>query len=996
MSEAENLLNTLSSDDIALYTVNPETEEHIIIDDRRIITVPEPLRRIAVQYDHNIETVTFDCPRYWDNNDLSKMYIYINYRRADNDRGRYLTKNVRIDETDSNMIHFDWTIGNEITVVNGGLSFLVCAVKTDSEGNEEIHWNTELNNQMTISNGLECEDAVLEKYPDVINDIFTRLDTVISDNAEITANNSTIIANNAKITANAENLISTSTELTRAADTAVASHDELAAKLTYIENNMEEVVGEVAEESFTRVTADLSNEFYRVKDEVLETGEASGSYVTLNDSAMAQMQELEVNSVEKQKTTTGVNKLDTTKLTTTKTSGVDVKVNEDGSITFNGTMEKTLWLELSDKNFNLPSGDYTWRLNPSYKLPSGDYTIGIRDKNNQVKILANFSEDIKNQTLNEDLSNCFVAIYIGTLTTFNNFTIYPMLVSGTYTKETIPQFEKYTGGTASPNPDYPQEIKTLQGKNLFNKDDENMFLSGIVPDNNGLVTTALTDISANNYIRTIIIPCNPNTTYTLSRYISGKTFYVYDSEEYPTLNYQTRFIKSNTGTAKIIETITTSSNAHYILLKIYNTYASESNTYADVMAKIQIEKGSTATLCVPYGHVRLKTFGKNLYNYEDMFLLHNDITIDEEGWMTAKNDNTNGTGIIYMNSYPNNLKLLPNTRYNIFIEVKNVVGTGQLFPCSAYNNEGQFITSSYFKFSDLSNGIIKNLIGITRDSLEGVTRGLRTFLQFGAGEKGSITFRLSVIADTTVTPDTFMYEPYQESILNIPIPEGEFVGYINDSLKDTLRVDYNEEDGAYHLYLDKVLGKVVLNGSEGWGKSGNTNDTTFVGALAGLDNVKNAFLTKSVDILVSHFKRQASHLWSPGWCSLYNRYDGTDKNYEGIFIAFALGLDINKITTIDEFKAWLSENKPEVVYVLAEPYTLDLGMVDMPLSYDETTNIFLDTDFLVNINAKYYRNFTETVRNLQINNNTLKTELENIESRLSALEAAQANESGVE
>ena len=55
------------------------SEEHIIIGRDRYITVPEGLKRIAVQYDHNVETVTFDCPRYWDEHDLSTMNIYINY-----------------------------------------------------------------------------------------------------------------------------------------------------------------------------------------------------------------------------------------------------------------------------------------------------------------------------------------------------------------------------------------------------------------------------------------------------------------------------------------------------------------------------------------------------------------------------------------------------------------------------------------------------------------------------------------------------------------------------------------------------------------------------------------------------------------------------------------------------------------------------------------------------------------------------------------------------
>ena len=62
MSRADELLDTLSEDDVSVFTVKP----HIVINSDRTITVPNSLKRIAVQYDHNIETITFDCPRYWD------------------------------------------------------------------------------------------------------------------------------------------------------------------------------------------------------------------------------------------------------------------------------------------------------------------------------------------------------------------------------------------------------------------------------------------------------------------------------------------------------------------------------------------------------------------------------------------------------------------------------------------------------------------------------------------------------------------------------------------------------------------------------------------------------------------------------------------------------------------------------------------------------------------------------------------------------------------
>ena len=94
MSKAEELLNTLSaSADTDGLTISSQ-EPHIVVGNDRYITVPEELKRIAVQHDHDIETVTFDCPRYWDEHDMSQMTIYVNYLRSDGENGAY---NVRLD-----------------------------------------------------------------------------------------------------------------------------------------------------------------------------------------------------------------------------------------------------------------------------------------------------------------------------------------------------------------------------------------------------------------------------------------------------------------------------------------------------------------------------------------------------------------------------------------------------------------------------------------------------------------------------------------------------------------------------------------------------------------------------------------------------------------------------------------------------------------------------------------------------------------------------------
>lgn len=205
MDQTTELFNSLTEDEIAKYATDSSSEEHIVIGADRKITVPSSLKRLAVQFDHNVETVTFDAPRYWDGIDMatSEFVTYINYILPDQTMGAYVAKNVRIDEADDSVMHFDWTIENNITVEPGNIAFLVCHKKLgqvtteyeqtiyDEDGNpvlnedgteqtvtvtetEDVlvtHWNSEPCKECYISEGMECDEAVLEMYPDVLTQV---------------------------------------------------------------------------------------------------------------------------------------------------------------------------------------------------------------------------------------------------------------------------------------------------------------------------------------------------------------------------------------------------------------------------------------------------------------------------------------------------------------------------------------------------------------------------------------------------------------------------------------------------------------------------------------------------------------------------------------------------------------------------------------------------------------------------------------------------------
>ena len=109
-----------------LFSASGIDEPHIIINSDRSIIIPTELKNIAVQNDHNIETVMFDCPRYWDDFDMSTMKVSINYVLSNSYENTYVCPEVTIDETDQDIMHFSWTISNKVTQVPGEITFLVC------------------------------------------------------------------------------------------------------------------------------------------------------------------------------------------------------------------------------------------------------------------------------------------------------------------------------------------------------------------------------------------------------------------------------------------------------------------------------------------------------------------------------------------------------------------------------------------------------------------------------------------------------------------------------------------------------------------------------------------------------------------------------------------------------------------------------------------------------------------------------------------------------
>jgi len=198
------------------------------------------------------------------------------------------------------------------------------------------------------------------------------------------------------------------------------------------------------------------------------------------------------------------------------------------------------------------------------------------------------------------------------------------------------------------------------------------------------------------------------------------------------------------------------------------------------------------------------------------------------------------------------------------------------------------------------------------------------------------------VTNIMISLDDDTYEPYQDSSLNITIPENEFVGKIGD-VKDTLNVVY-KNDGHYHLILNKMIGKVVLDGV--------TNYVTSINLRNGNHTVCN-YVNSDIKILESETIIIANKLigttLSKTWNGniLYSIGQSTNGHYLQLCLP-------STFTTSEQINNWLKDNPTIIYYILETPYEIDLGIVDQLLTFDEITNIFTDSNLYPVINVDYY------------------------------------------
>lgn len=218
----------------------------------------------------------------------------------------------------------------------------------------------------------------------------------------------------------------------------------------------------------------------------------------LADSDNGKIQDMMLYGRSEQKQYSGKNLLNPTLQTTTQ-NGVTCTANGDGTYTLNGTATDiavfVVYYNFADvygsasslKMVGCPSGGSAQK-----------YFLRSYRKGGNPEILDEYGSGISIGSFKEAESN--IAILVKSGVTVNNLIFKPMLT--TDTTATYADFEPYTGGIPSPNPDYPQEIKSVVnptvkvcGKNLLKATLQTTTQSGVTFTANGDGTYTLNGIA---------------------------------------------------------------------------------------------------------------------------------------------------------------------------------------------------------------------------------------------------------------------------------------------------------------------------------------------------------------------------------------------------------------------------------------------------------------------------------------------------------------------
>ena len=459
MSQAEEMLNSMS-EEIPVHTHPvPDTDTYFAIDPiTRKIENPNRKKNVVMQYDHNSERITFELPRYIDGHDMlecTSVTVNVdNIEVVEFNEGEEIESRVNSDApditdlrahpSDPEKVVCSWCISRNSTQLAGILSFHIEFKCVDSNGNVVYEWSTDDYEEIEVRARKKNGEAAVVPHADLLEQwrsrIFGAGDSVM---ANIAAEGEAQVA-------------------------AVKAESET--QQNAVELKGAQTLDSIPEE-YVEVDA-MAEEAVRSKGDAIIC-EESGESIVLRDSSNDHIRGLKVFGNSSQVTTKGYQLFNASILPTVSKGGATITNNGDGSFTVSGSGT------LTDNIAALK--DYTHEesvrmlklgmLNCTLTQTMPYCYVQIRNSSTIYFGLTHSrpSYEITQAVLDDKDMYIRIGFYGGGNEEIIPGTIKPMLYmdgDGTW--------EPYAGGKPAPNPEYPQEIVSIEnpavnicGKNLL-------------------------------------------------------------------------------------------------------------------------------------------------------------------------------------------------------------------------------------------------------------------------------------------------------------------------------------------------------------------------------------------------------------------------------------------------------------------------------------------------------------------------------------------------
>lgn len=334
----------------------------------------------------------------------------------------------------------------------------------------------------------------------------------------------------------------------------------------------------------------------------------------------------EIDGAYSQETTNGFQLFDASKLPTKSQGGATVTNNDDGSFTISGsgslTSDFSCYYNYSHEETlkMLKVGKITLNQNGDDTTPYAIFRLVKGNSGLWIQLIKTAQSANITQEMLQD-SGCYiqVIIYGQSGSTIKAGTIKPMLYQdgdGTW--------EPFTGGIASPNPEYPQEPKFVgdynedaqkydidfmtSGKNLFdfNYLKNNYVIRGTktYTDNSITLTSTGDDCYDNSFSSNtnFRIPVLPNKQYTLmlrkTNNVAG-VVYIFPYTKNNVMHKQA--ISTNISyTGNIAYTFTTPQDCYYVSFRVGINLSGNTCTFSDFMVLYGTHTWDDVTEFIPY------------------------------------------------------------------------------------------------------------------------------------------------------------------------------------------------------------------------------------------------------------------------------------------------------------------------------------------------------------------------------------------------------------